>query len=114
MVAHVVLFTPRASMTADARDAFVSALEAALRDIPQIARARVGRRFLAGRPYDAMPMTAFEFVAVIEFASRADLIAYLDHPAHEALARQFYLQAEHAAAYDMDMVDGVDARQLLA
>lgn len=114
MVAHVVLFTPKASMTADERATFVAALEAALRDIPSIARASVGRRFLSGRPYDAITTTAFEFVAVIEFASRADLVTYLDHPAHEALARQFYLHAERAAAYDIDMVDGADARQLLA
>ncbi len=114
MVAHVVLFTPKPSMTSEERDAFVGALEAALRDIPSIARATVGRRFLTGRPYDAMPMTAYEYVAVIEFASRIDLEAYLDHPAHNALGRQFYLHAEQAAAYDVDMVDGADARLLLS
>ena len=113
MVAHVVLFTPKASMTPAERDGFVAALEAALRGIPQIVRASVGRRFLTGRAYDAMT-AAFDFVAVLEFRSRQDLEAYLNHPAHDALGREFYAHAERAAAYDVDMVDGADARQLMS
>ena len=74
----------------------------------------MGRRFLSGRSYDAITTTDFAFVAVIEFASRDDLLAYLDHPAHEALGRQFYQHAERAAAYDIEMIDGADARQLLS
>ncbi|MFN7978600.1 MAG: Dabb family protein [Vicinamibacterales bacterium] len=113
MVAHVVLFTPKASMTLAERDAFVTTLETALAGIPQITRATVGRRLVLGRPYDAIT-PPYDYVAVIEFASGADLAAYLDHPAHDALAKQFYLHAERAAAYDVDMVDGSDARKLLA
>lgn len=114
MVAHVVLFTPKAAMTADERDRFVAALETALRDIPQITRATIGRRFLTGRPYDALPMPAYGFLAVIEFGTREDLLGYLDHPAHDALARQFYLHAERAAAYDFEMADAADTRTLVS
>lgn len=114
MVAHVVLFTPKAAMTAGERDRFVDALETALRDIPQITRATIGRRFLTGRPYDAMPVPAYVFLAVIEFRTREDLLGYLDHPAHVALARQFYLQAERAAAYDFEMVDAAETRTLVS
>lgn len=113
MVAHVVLFTPKASMTPAERDAFVGTLEAALAGIPQITRATVGRRIVLGRPYDAIT-PPYEYVAVLEFVSRNQLASYLDHPAHDALAKQFYLHAERAAAYDVDMVDGGDARRLLA
>lgn len=52
---------------------------------------------------------------MIEFArTREDLLGYLDHPAHEALARQFYLQAERAAAYDFEMVDAAETRTLVS
>lgn len=113
MVAHVVLFTPKPSMSAADREVFVGALEGALRDIPQVARATVGRRFIAGRQYDALVTTAFEYLAVIEFATRGDLYAYLDHPAHAALAQLFYAHAAAAVAWDFDVTDGASVRALL-
>lgn len=113
MIAHVVLFTPRPAITDDERRAFVDALEAALRGIPQIVRSTVGRRFIAGRPYDALATAAYDYLAVIEFDSREDLQRYLDHPAHLALAQQFYGQMQVALAYDYDVVDGVDVRRLI-
>lgn len=113
MVAHVVLFTPKADLSPDGRAAFVSALEQALSGIDFVRRATVGRRFLAGRQYDAMVPVAFEYAAVIEFATRDDLLRYLNHPAHDALAAQFYERTDAAAAYDYEMVDGADAGRLL-
>lgn len=114
MVAHVVLFTPKPTLTPAERAAFVLALETALRDVPGIVRASVGRRFLAGRPYDALAGTAYEYVAVLEFQSRDALVRYLDHPAHDDLARQFYSKAQAALALDFDIVDGTDTRKLVS
>jgi hypothetical protein len=113
MIAHVVLFTPRPSITDAERHRFVDALEAAVRDIPEIVRSTVGRRFVAGRSYDALATAAYDFLAVMEFRSREDLLRYLDHPAHLALAEQFYGQMEIALAYDFEIVDGADARRLV-
>lgn len=113
MIAHVVLFTPRHSITDDERQVFVDALETALRGIPQIVRSTVGRRFIAGRPYDALATAAYDYLAIMEFASREDLLRYLDHPAHVALAQQFYAQMEIALAYDYEAVDGAEARALV-
>lgn len=113
MVAHVVLFTPKPSISAAEREAFVQALEAALHGIPLVRRATVGRRFLAARPYDALTTTHYEYLAVLEFESRTDLLTYLDHPAHDALAAQFYGQMQVAAAYDFDVVDGRDVRRIV-
>lgn len=113
MIAHVVLFTPKPSITGDERRAFVAALEAALRGIPQIVRATVGRRFIAGRPYDALATAAYDYLAIMEFQSREDLIAYLDHPAHLALAQQFYAQMAIALASDYEVVEGSQARALV-
>jgi hypothetical protein len=49
----------------------------------------------------------------MEFHSRDDLQRYLDHPAHLALAQQFYAQMEIALAYDYEVVDGADVRALV-
>lgn len=113
MIAHVVLFTPRPTITDGERRAFVDALETALRGIPRIVRSTVGRRFIAGRPYDALATASYDYLAIMEFRTREDLLGYLDHPAHLALARQFYAQMEVALAYDYDVVAGADARRLI-
>ena len=51
MIAHVVLFRPKASLTDDERQALIGALAHALENIPLIARAHIGRRKILGRQY---------------------------------------------------------------
>lgn len=110
MVAHVVLFTPRPDLSSADRETFVAALDAALSNIPSIARSRVGRRVRMGREYDAMAGAGFEYAAVLEFDSPDRLREYLDHPAHEALGRLFYQSAASALALDFEIVDGAAVR----
>lgn len=113
MVAHVVLFTPRADLSQSERASFVEALEHALVNIPLIKRARLGRRFTVGRQYDQQPGHQFPYAAILEFESAADLRAYLDHPAHSTLGEQFYAASSSALAFDFDLIDGDQARELL-
>jgi hypothetical protein len=42
MIAHVVLFQPRADLSPTDREAFAAAFERAITEIPQVRRARVG------------------------------------------------------------------------
>lgn len=107
MIAHVVLFRPRADLSAQARQALAASFEAALTRIPSIRRARVGRRVVAGRPYDALMHIDYRYAAVIEFDDRAGLMAYLEHPTHEQLAAHFYSAFEEALMYDFELQDGV-------
>jgi hypothetical protein len=86
MIAHVVLFTPRADLDAAAREALIGALEKACLDIPRIRRVRIGRRRVLGYAYDTISPVHFEFAAILEFDSEADLRAYLLHPATWSLA----------------------------
>lgn len=104
MIAHVVLFRPKSTLTDDQRAALVRALDDALNNIPLIKRASIGRRTVMGRQYDAMNTVEFPFIAILEFASTADLLAYLAHPAHETLGVQFYTTSEAALAYDFEML----------
>lgn len=114
MIAHVVLFRPRPDLDERQRTAFVDALAHALAGIPDIRRARVGRRFAVGRQYDDHNPQTYPYVAILEFDDRDGLVRYLEHPAHRALGEQFYSAAESALAFDYELMDGADARRLLA
>lgn len=104
MIAHVVLFSPRPDLTADARQDLAAAFETALRNIPSIRRAHVGRRVTHGRPYEQLMAVDYEYAAVLEFDSLDDLKAYLNHPAHEQLATRFFAAFKEALMYDFEMV----------
>jgi hypothetical protein len=113
VIAHVVLFRPKSDLSTDSRTAFVDALRRAIDEIPDIVRARVGRRVKLGTAYDALPGQDYPFVAILEFADRNALAAYLAHPVHQALGEQFYLAAESALAIDYEFVDQVTANALI-
>ncbi len=108
MIAHVVLFTPLSTLGPADRQGVLDALEAACRDIPQIRRARAGRRRVLGYNYDEASPVDFEFALVLEFDSVEDLDAYLRHPSHMALGRLFHTATERALAHDFEIVDAAD------
>jgi hypothetical protein len=113
VIAHLVLFKPRASLSDAERRQFLLALEHALVSIPSIARARVGRRRRLGRQYDQESSADFPFAALLEFRDEAGLRAYLDHPAHQSLGEQFYTASESALALDYDLIEADRVRDLL-
>jgi hypothetical protein len=113
MIAHVVLFTPRADLDAAAREALIGALEKACLDIPRIRRVRIGRRRVFGYAYDTISPVHFEFAAILEFDSEADLRAYLLHPAHVELGQRFTSSAAVAVAHDFEVVDAAGLRALV-
>jgi hypothetical protein len=113
VIAHVVLFRPKSTLSDDQRAAFVRALDDALNNIPLIKRASIGRRKVMGRQYDAANAVEFPYIAILEFDSTADLLAYLAHAAHEALGMQFYTTSESALAYDFELLDPSRARELI-
>ena len=114
MIAHLVLFRPKADLTDAQRHTLVKTLEDALTGIPVIKRARVGRRRTLGRQYDAYNADEYPFVAILEFESESDLVEYLDHPAHRSLGEQFYLTSERAMALDFELFEKHQLQQLLA
>jgi hypothetical protein len=113
MIAHVVLFKPRANLSAQERTALLDAMRVAFTNIAEIARVRVGRRQVLGRAYDAAARIDFDYAAVLEFDTEQALRAYLDHPAHVDLGRLFGETAEAALVYDFEMVEPENVRQLL-
>jgi hypothetical protein len=106
VIAHVVLFRPRADLSASERTALVQAFARALRDIPSIRRSRIGTRVTHGRGYEQVMRENYQYAAVLEFDDMAGLKAYLEHPAHEALAERFYASFDVALMYDYEMREG--------
>lgn len=101
MIAHIVLFRPRATLTADQRQTLVNALRGAVDGIPQVKRATIGKRILLNRPgYETQMAEHYEYSAILEFESEADLRAYLDHPSHTDLGRLLFTSADAVLAYD--------------
>jgi hypothetical protein len=109
MITHVVLFRPRAGLSSSDRRGLADALRIALETIPSIRRARLGRRVTHGRPYEQLMRVDYEFAALLDFDDLSGLKAYLDHPAHEALAARFFDVFEEALMYDFALEQGVDA-----
>jgi hypothetical protein len=108
MVAHVVLFSPKPGLDAGARQLLVETFQHALRDIPSIRRAQIGRRVRTGRPYEQLMTVNYEYAAILEFGTKADLMAYLTHEAHDALGARFFDAFDVALMYDFEMAEGAD------
>ena len=105
MISHIVLFTPRATLTADERQTLVTALSRAVEGIPQIKRATIGKRLLLNRPgYETQMAEHYEYSAILEFDSEADLRGYLDHPAHNELGKLLFTSAQSVLAYDFTLL----------
>ena len=100
MVAHVVLLQLRATMSADDREALLEAMRVAFTGIPEVKRVRIGKRLLIGRGYETQMAEHYEYSAILEFDSEADLRAYLDHPSHNDLGKLLFTSAEAVLAYD--------------
>jgi hypothetical protein len=103
VIAHVVLFRLRPTLSDDERRALVRAWSAALAGIPAIRRARVGRRIRIGRSYEELASTDLPYAAILEFDDVEGLRAYLDHPAHAPVATQLFAALEQAMIYDFEM-----------
>lgn len=108
MIIHVVLFRPLDGPSSDERAELIEALRTALRTIPSIRRARIGRRVMLGRPYEESMRVHYEFAALLEFDDIAGLTTYLEHPAHEALAARFFRVVDEALMYDFELDEGED------
>jgi hypothetical protein len=106
MIAHVILFEPKADMAPADRQNVLDALASAAAGIPSVRGLRVGRRVRHGRPgYEQMMQQDFEYAVIAEFDDVAGLTAYLAHPKHRAIGEHFTRSSAVALAYDYEMMD---------
>jgi hypothetical protein len=109
VIAHVVLFRLRPNLSQDERRALVDVWRSALDQIPVIRRARIGRRIIIGRSYEDLTRLDLPYAAILEFDSVDLLRAYLDHPAHAAVATRLFDAIAEALIYDFEMEANVDS-----
>jgi hypothetical protein len=103
VVLHIVLFHPRETLSDVDRTSFAAAYETALREIPSIRQARVGRRITHGRGYEQLMRDDLQYAAVLEFDDLAGLLAYLQHPSHDELGNRLYEVADTVLVYDYEL-----------
>ena len=101
MISHIVLFRPKASLSEADRRALIASLQHAVSGIPSINRTTIGKRVLLNRPgYETQMTEHYEYSAILDFETEADLRAYLDHPAHLKLGKLLFTSADAVLAYD--------------
>ena len=114
VITHVVLLRPRADLSADERTGIVDAFRTAVRTIPSIRRVRLGKRVKHGRQYEQSMGVGYEFAALLDFDDVEGLQAYLEHPAHAALATRFFQVLDEALMYDFELDEGEAGLEKLA
>lgn len=113
MIVHVVLFRPKATVSPEDRKALAQAFENAVRTIPSVRRAVVGRRVRHGAGYEAIPQPDLPYAALLEFDDQAGLQAYLRHPAHEEVGRRFFEVMEEGVVFDYDGRAGTSVEEIV-
>lgn len=103
MIVHVVLFRLRPDVTLSERRALIDTFAVALRDIPAIRRARIGRRVRIGRPYEQITRLDLPYAAILEFDDLDAVRAYLDDPAHRDISTRFFAAIAETLIYDFEM-----------
>jgi len=103
MISHIVLFTPRNDLPADRLRLFAQYVLAACSSIPSVTRAVIGKSIAIDPGYErSMGDTTYLFAAVLEFTDQAGLIAYLQHPSHDELGRQFWEVCQSTTVIEVD------------
>jgi len=115
MIAHVVLFAPRADLTRTERLDILESFRAAAEGAPSVRTVKIGRRVRHGLPgYESVMREEFEYFAILEFDDLDGLTAYLQHPAHAAAGRHFGASAAAALAYDYTVVSPAELATLVS
>jgi hypothetical protein len=115
LIAHVVLFRLRPEVSLEDRQAIIDAWAKALKEIPFIRRARVGRRLTIGRSYESLTRLDLPYAAILEFDDVTGLRAYLDHPAHEPVSTQWFAALADTLIYDFEVTgDAAGLRGMLS
>jgi hypothetical protein len=103
VIAHIVLFQPKTTVTVDQKRSFARLLGEISRSVGSIKRAYVGRSTNTDPGYDrSFGETTYRFAAVLEFDDEAGLLEYLNHPTHRALGALFWEICEATAIVEVE------------
>jgi hypothetical protein len=103
LIAHIVLFTPKADSTADELKSFAKAMLALIGQMPAIERAFIGKSVSIDPGYSrSMGQHTYSYAAVLEFADASALTDYLRHPSHAELGRMFWSICAEIAVIEVE------------
>jgi len=101
MIAHVVLFEPKATITEADRETFLDTMKIAFQEIPTVERSLVGRRQVIGVGYETkVGYQTYSYVSVVEFRNVQALMDYLEHPLHQRLGQLFWQYCDRTLIVD--------------
>ena len=103
MIAHIVLFTPKADVPANVVRSFAQSVLDVCGSVPSIQRAMIGKAVTADPGYSrSLGLTTYKYAAVLEFADQEALLDYLKDPKHGTLGRLFWEVCESTAVVEVD------------
>lgn len=110
MIRHIVLFTPKPGLSDEIRGEFEALVNETLSASPYITRFSVGRRVDIDPGYSrSFGDKTYEFGAVLDFADRAQLVAYLRDDSHKRLGRAFWELCESCAVCEVETIASSDS-----
>lgn len=103
MIAHIVLFEPKATTTDEAREAFLDAMKLAFSEIPSVSRAMVAKRISIGAGYESkIGDKTYSYASVVEFSDLEGLRNYLEHPLHQRVGQLFWENCDRTIIIDSE------------
>lgn len=103
MIQHIVLFTPKPSLSDDARGSFAALVTETLSASSHIARYSIGRRVDVDAGYQrSFGDKTYEYAAILEFADRDGLVAYLNDSSHGRLGQMFWEYCESCVVCEVE------------
>jgi hypothetical protein len=110
VISHIVLFNPKPDVTPDQRRSFALAVRETCRSIDVVQAARIGRAKDVPAGYSrSLGEKTYQYAAVLDFDTEADLVKYLQHPLHRELGRLFWETCESTIVVEVEMKDGRSA-----
>lgn len=107
MIAHLVLFNPKAGVGDLELRAFAKSISEACQRIPSIQRCNIGRRMELDAGYPrAFGEKTYRYIAIFEFEDPNALRLYLTNPLHRELGRLFWETCESTVVVEAVMTDG--------
>ena len=106
MICHFVLFEPKPGIDRAERLAFVRLVKETAASIASVQRVTVGRRADIDPGYQRnLGDETYSYAAMLEFADKAGLIAYLNDPRHSLLGELFWRLCERALVFETSWAD---------
>jgi hypothetical protein len=106
MIAHIVLFEPKASLEHAQKLAFAQSVIEACRSIAAVKRVSLGRRVEIDAGYArSLGDSPSKYAAVLEFEDADGLVSYLNDPRHEGIGRLFWEYCERVIVSEVEWAD---------